>query len=198
MSQPLTVIKEWTPAVAALCAVVGATGYALSRQAQVAEGIQDMGSLATSLTQTASVVEGSVRTPKQLAELHEQRRDLKQRRQDSLKPALVVPQLSETARGAGLSVLGIAPVGNTRRSPTELEAGLPEYANYRVVVRGSYEQIADYMHGCQSQRIPVRVIGVNIEPLSERASSAGEGLRAEIVVEAFQPPVATPSVGGGA
>ncbi len=187
MSQAVTIIKEWAPAVAALCAVLGATGYAISRKAQVAEGIQDMGSLATSLSQTASAVEGSVRTPEQIAELNEQRRDLRQRRQDSLRPALVVPQLSEAARRTGLSILEIAPAGKTRRSPSELEEGLPQYPNYRVVVRGSYEQIADYMHGCQGHRIPVRVIGANIELLLEKDGSAGEGLRAEIVVEAFQP-----------
>jgi len=197
MSQALTVIKEWTPAVAALCAVLGATGYAISRKAHVAKGLQDMRIVAASLTQTASAVQCGVRTPEQIAELNEQRRDLRQRRQDSLRPAIVVPQLSEAARRAGLSVLEIAPAGNTRRSQAEIEDGMPQYPNYRVVVRGSYEQIADYMHGCQGQRIPVRVVAANIAPFLEKDGSAGDGLRAEIVVEAFQPPTKTPGVQGG-
>jgi len=197
MARTLTTLREWAPAAAALCAVVGATGYAISRQSRVAEGIQDMGSLANSLTQTASIVQGGVCPPEQITTLNEERKDLKQRRQDSLRPALVVPQLSGAARKAGLAVLEIEPVGNTRRSPTEIEEGLPKYPNYRVVVRGSYEQIATYMHGCEGQRIPVRVVGANISPFSERGGSGGDGLRAEIVVEAFQPTAPTRSVQGG-
>lgn len=198
MASSLRVIKEWAPAVAALCAVVGATGYAISRQTNVAEGIQNMGSLATSLTQTASVVQGGVRTPEQITELDKQRQDLSRRRQDSLRPALVVPQLSEAARKAGLSVLEIEPMGNTRRGPTKADEGIPQYPKYRVLAQGSYEQIAEYMHGCRDQRIPVRVIGASISPNLNQNGSSGEGLRAEIVVEAFQPPGAAPCVQGGA
>ncbi|MCG8406445.1 MAG: hypothetical protein MI923_14705 [Phycisphaerales bacterium] len=179
MPKLLTTLKDWSPAAAAFCVVILAAVYAFSRQAEVAAEIREMDHLALTLTDTATDARRGTLSPEEIKEIQLQREDLETRMEDSRKPGIVVPQLSEAARSTGLLVLEIHPV--KKRNRGQLRKGAPEYPHYEVLVQGSYQQIADYMQGCSKQRIPVRVIGFRIDRVEEAS-----GLSAEIKVEAFK------------
>lgn len=182
-------IKEWLPAIGSLCLVVAAVIYAVSRSATVSREIRSMDELAASLSDKATNVKAGVRTRDELEALHARRSDFESRLADSQKPGLVVSQLSEAARAASLQVLEIQPLtpSPAARSPATADSTVMPLLNYRVSVKGAYQEIAAYLRDCTAQRIPVRVIGLEMGALDEQGGSSGDALRAEITVEAFQP-----------
>ncbi|MBK8268355.1 MAG: hypothetical protein IPK83_08655 [Planctomycetes bacterium] len=176
-------IKEWIPAAAALSTVVVAVVFALSRTVEVSDSIRNMDELAVALDTKASDVRTHVKTQDEIAQISVRRIELEQRFSDSKKPGIVVSQLSEAARNAGLQVLEIQPMTAQVSAVTGKPGVFP---NYRVVLRGEYQQIASYLESCKSQRVPVRVIALEMKRYDEeREESSGDELRADIVVEAF-------------
>lgn len=184
MSKVLSTLKDWLPAGAAVGAVVFAVGYTFSRKAEIAQEIQAMRALASSLSETATTVERGVVSMEETSSIQARRTDLEQRLEDCEKPGLVVPQLSEAARASGLRVLEIEPARRPDgKKRADAEEPLP---SYRVSVRGAYAQIAEYLQGCARLRIPVRVIGLRVTPDDSPSARAAGTLKADITVEALR------------
>ncbi len=175
--------KSLLPAVGAICLVIAATVYALSRKAEVAEGIGEMRRLASTLNDSAQNAEREALSPDEIETLRSRHRELTERMRDSVKRGLVASQLSEAVREVGLSVLQIQPIASqSRQAPV---AGTVDYPQYRVSMRGSYQQIAEYMERCSRQRIPVRVVGFHLGPADDSTARRLGVLDAQITVEAF-------------
>lgn len=192
-------IKEWLPAIGSLCLVVAAVIYAVSRTAAVSREIRSMDELAATLSDKATNVKAGVRTREELEALHARRNDLEARLSDSQKPGLIVSQLSEAARTASLQVLEIQPLAPSpaARPAASADSRAMPLLNYRVSVKGAYQEIAAYLRECTAQRIPVRVIGLEMGALDEQGGAGGDALRADITVEAFQPSLAKPEAAQG-
>lgn len=175
--------KAWMPAVGAVCLVIAATVYALSRTAEVAEGIGEMRRLASTLNDSAQSAEREALSPDEVEALRARHRELTERMRDSVKRGLVASQLSEAVRAAGLSVLEIQPIASKTRPAAG--TGAVEHPHYLVSMRGSYQQIAEYMQRCARQRIPVRVVGFHLGPADDSTARRAGMLEARITVEAF-------------
>ncbi len=180
-------IREWLPAGGAMLTVIAAVIFAVLHTSEVSSEIRNMDELAAELSSRAARVQKGVRTSDEIDQITQDRKDLELRMIESGKPGLVVPQLSEAARAAGVQVLEIQPLALAANG--NASASLP---NYRVSLKGGYQQIAKYLNDCTRQRIPVRVIGFEILRYDENDPHAtGDELRADIVVEAFQSRAAT-------
>ncbi|HWL94701.1 MAG TPA: type 4a pilus biogenesis protein PilO [Phycisphaerae bacterium] len=183
MNNASAAVKQWAPALAAMATVIAAVVFAISSTSEVSQEISHMDELASTLSSTAGDVQRAVRSPQQIDELAAKRMDLQRRMTDSQKPGLVVTQLSEAARSAGLQVVEIQPLADT----VNPAASAVVYPNYRVSLKGGYQQIAKYLANCTQQRIPVRVTSLEMGRLDENSPATnGDELRADIVVEAFQ------------
>ncbi|MFO0972964.1 MAG: hypothetical protein U1A27_05945 [Phycisphaerae bacterium] len=112
---------------------------------------------------------------------HAELADLEQRVNELLSPAKVVANLSETCRKAGDVVLEVAPApmaNNQHPSAADVNR------RFKLVVSGTYRQVASLLDECSRQRLPARVIEFQIAPI---AAESGSGqLRAEIIVECFR------------
>ncbi|MFQ5412271.1 MAG: hypothetical protein ACE5EC_08225, partial [Phycisphaerae bacterium] len=64
-------------------------------------------------------------------------------------------------------------------------SGTRDFPHYRITMRGSYQQIAEYMRKCAWQRIPVRVVGFSLGPADDTSARRAGTLEARITVEAF-------------
>lgn len=181
-------IKDWLPAVAGVSVAIAATMFAVARASEVGANIRKSNSLAAALNATASGVAHGVIPPEEAAALQARQHDLVLRMKDSRKQ--IVPQISEAARNAGLSILEIAPKLSAARSGKTKD--LPDYPLYRVMVLGTYEKIAEFMQACRAQRIPVRVTAFRISQREDKNAADPESLKAEITVEAFRAPEASP------
>ncbi len=177
-------MTEWLPAAGAMCLVCVAVGYALMRRGEVAEGIRRMSELGATLTTTADAAVVGVRTPEEIEQLQARARDLQLRFEDSRRAGVVVSQLSEAARAAGLNLLAIEPMPS---APNAAAATKNLYPKYRVSVAGHYRDIASYLSGCTRQRIPARVVEFRIEPCAAGTIGAADELAAVVQVEAFCP-----------
>ena len=182
MQQMLRMIKDWLPAVAGVGVAVAATVFAVARASDVGDNIRQSNNLAAALSTTATGVEQGVMSREETTALEAQRQDLALRMRDSRKQ--IVPQISEAARTAGLSILEIAPKLAVSR-PGKPKV-LADYPPYRVMVLGTYQEIAEFMQKCRGQRIPVRVTAFRISQSEDKNSAAAELLKAEITVEAFR------------
>ncbi len=179
-------MKEWFPAAGATCLVCIAVAYALLRRGEVAEGIRRMSDLGATLTRTADAAVVGVRSPEEIERLLARVRDLESRFEDSRRAGVVVPQLSEAARAAGLNLLAIEPMAVGKAAPA---ATKDSYPRYRVSVAGDYRHIAAYLAGCTRQRIPARVVELRIERRPDPTGGPANQLTAEIQVEAFFPEI---------
>lgn len=181
-------IREWLPAGGAMLTVIAAVVFAVLHTSEVSSEIRNMDELAAELSSRADRVQKGVRTSDEIDHITQDRKDLELRMIESGKPGLVVPQLSEAARAAGVLVLEIQPLA----LPSNPNTGGASLPNYRVSLKGGYQQIAKYLNDCTRQRIPVRVVGFEITRYDESDPHAtGDELRADIVVEAFQSRAAT-------
>lgn len=179
-----THIREWAPALLSLATVLSTVVFALSRTAEVSDEIRNMDELAQALDERAEDALRTVRSPGEIVELESRHADFESRLADSSKPGVVVSQLSEAGRNAGLQVLEIQPISSSPSAERPVV-----YPQYRVSLRGEYQQIASYLEGCKSQRVPVRVVGFEVRRFEEeKPESHGDDLRADIVVESFQSP----------
>lgn len=179
-----THIREWIPAGMAVAAVLITAAYAVTKTLHAQEGIRRAGNLASALSNTATTAESTTLTAEQIAELKTRRDDLEERVREAGRAGCVVAQLTETARAEGLSIQEIQPLHSTGRNGAAQETFA--YPRYRIIVQGTYQQVAEYMDRCKSQRIPARVMEYRIARTASREASAGGQLTADIIVEAFQ------------
>lgn len=186
MTQTARHLREWLPAAVSIAAVLVAAGYAVTKTASAADEIREARELAWTLGSTADQVEKTAISPDQIEQLKARRKDLEHRMLEARKPGLIVPELTEAARTVGLDVREIQPARVT--GPGAGGQNRPEYPRYRIMVHGSYRQIAEYMELCEQQRIPARVKEFRVARRTGGESAGSEAaLTADIVVEAFQP-----------
>ena len=196
MSSVKAHIREWVPAAASICAVLLTAAYAVTKESSAAERIRDVGQLASTLTDAAQAAEKTARSAEEIAELKQKRTYVEQRMEDSRKPSCVVAELTETARKTGLAVREIQPFSSGGRG-TGQQDQRKEYPQYRIQVRGTYIQIAEYMDRCSGQRLPARVREFRVGRTAGHETADGPELTAELVVEVFQPPEADKPVNKG-
>ena len=182
MPNVLQTIKDWLPAAAGLVFLVAATMFTLGRASEVGDNLRRSNNLAAALNTTASGVEQGILSPDEVAALQARKHDLVLRMRDSRKQ--IVPQISEAARKAGLSILEIAP--NLAVSKGGKSSNSVDYPKYRVMVLGTYQKIAEFMQKCGKQRIPVRVTAFRISQPEHKSAVDPSLLKAEITVEAFR------------
>ena len=182
MTRMLRITRDWLPAVAGIGLAIAATVFTVARASEVGANIRQSNNLATALNATAEGVEQVIMSPEATAALRARRHDIVLRMRDSMKQ--IVPQISEAARNAGLTILEIAPKIATARQGESNDPN--DYPHYRVMVLGSYQKIAEFMQGCCEQRIPVRVTSFRISQTEDQNFVDPDLLKAEITVEAFR------------
>lgn len=170
--------------MAAVCTVIVAFVFAINRTFEVSDEIRNMTELSDVLAAKAGDVQRETRTPEELEQIARDRSDFESRIEDSNKPSVVVSQLSEAARHARLQVLEIQPLAAQKAGMGN--ASVNPRPSYRVLVRGGYQDISNYLQSCRTQRVPVRVIGFEMSRFAdERPDGSGDDLRADIVVEPY-------------
>ncbi len=196
MKQISKQLGDWLPAILSILAVVIAAGYAVTKTASAADEIREARELARTLGSTADQVAKSVITPNQIDQLKARRKDLEHRMMDARKPGLIVPELTDASRTIGLDIREIQPV--RVNGPTAGREAEPRNPRYRIMVNGSYMQIAEFMELCEQQRLPARVKEFRLARRSKDDSGNPEkALTADIVVEVFQSDDAMPQEEGG-
>lgn len=178
-------MKDWLPAALSVLMLICAFTYAVTKQTQAAEGIREAGKLGTTLTASAHNVESGTMTPHEIEELGVREADLNDRMRDSLRPAIVVSELSGAARKAGLLVLEIQPRRASQGGPGPQQSSA--YPQYQITLLGEYQKLASFMQMFRSNRIPVRVLTFRMTRQQDQAADIAKNLRAEIVVESFVP-----------
>ena len=186
MLQAFKHLKAWIPPLAGLCIVFVSAGYAWSLKTSAAQEINQLHELGTTLDSAVQSAQGVMLSPEDCRTLEKRESHLRQRIEDVRKPALVQAELMASARKAQLNVREIQPIAAAKTPGAEE----PSCANYRVSVTGSYQQIAEYLHLCRSQRLPVRVVGLRMGRAADSNGQLTDTLSADITVEAFEPPAA--------
>ncbi|GJQ26882.1 MAG: hypothetical protein HBSAPP02_19140 [Phycisphaerae bacterium] len=194
MKTSLQVIREWMvpgTAVAAMCVSAVCAVIAYSDAGSTLKQFHRVGVFLTDVA--ARAVAGTM-TPQQVKAMETESLDLEQRLQDLRKPGLFQAQLVDAAGAAKLRVREIRP------QPSQNEPGRPVTAPdavvapvYRILVEGSYREIAAFMDDVKRQRLPARVLGFRILAVVREDHSDAIGLPAEIDIEAYQPPAPAPS-----
>lgn len=194
MKTKLQSIREWLvpgTAVAALCVTAVCAVIAYS---DAGTSLKQFDRVGVFLSDVAARAVAGTMTPQQVKAMETESRDLEQRLQDLRKPGLFQAQLVDAAGAARLRVREIRPMpsqnGPVGPVTATDAAALPVY---RVLVEGSYRQIAAFMDDVKRQRLPARVLGFRILTVAREANSEATGLPAEIDIEAYQPPAPAPS-----
>lgn len=182
MTGPSSNIREWWPLAGALVALTIATGYAVSRSSQAAEGIQKANDLGASLSHAAAEVRDSTLAQDDVQRLSDQKRDLQQRLADTKQPSLIQAELVKSAKEAGLTLREIQPIRGSTAGKKESDS----LAQYRLTMQGTYPQMAEYLRCCTTQRLPARVVTLDLRPVRREGEESAR-LTADITVEAFQP-----------
>ncbi|MBN2562438.1 MAG: hypothetical protein JXQ75_16050 [Phycisphaerae bacterium] len=193
MSEGVGKIKDWLPLTIAVCAVILAACYAVTRKSRAAEGIHEMNDLGATLSDAAEFARKSTLSQADVEKLVSLKEELEHRMADCLEPSLVQAELMKSAAEAGLVLREIRPIRPQGKPAAQEEA--VDYPRYRVLVCGTYAQIATYMRLCTEQRLPARVLefqlrrsttegGLDAQPGHGLQSA---GLTADITVEAFRP-----------
>lgn len=186
MPQVFQHMKAWLPPLAGLCIVLVSAGYAWSLKTSTAQDIDQLRELGATLNSAVQDAQGTILSADECRQLEEREKNLRQRMEDVKEPALVQAELMASARKAQLNVREIQPIASAK-TPGMAEPSCP---NYRVSVVGSYQQIAEYLHLCGSQRLPTRVTGLRIGRVADNNGRLSDTLTADITVEAFEPPIA--------
>lgn len=179
-------VREWWPLVGATAALVIAVGYAVSRGSQAVEGIRRADDLAVSLSFAAEEARDSAVAQEDVQDLADHKRDLRQRLADAGQPSLVQAELVKSAKETGLTLREIQPIRTSAAGRRDSE-GLPRY---RLLMQGTYSQMAEYLYRCTTQRLPARVVTLELRPVRREGDEPAD-LAADIMVEAFQPPAGT-------
>lgn len=197
MTRPIgQVFRGWLPALFGVLAVLAASVYVVARQSAVREGITELRQLSDRLSEAAAIAQSTVLTSEKVALADARREELEQRIREAHMPGLIQAGLMDSAREANLNVREIQPAHAAQQRGDNGAAAFP---SYRVRVSGTYQQIADFMQICKTQRLPARVTAfhmtneTNQEGEAVLYSATREGtprqiLAAEITVEVFQLP----------
>jgi hypothetical protein len=185
MSKSMKQLKAWLPPIAGICAVFISAGYAWSIKTSTAKEIGQLHELGTTLDSAAQDVNSTMLSPEEVRKLEHIEADLRHRMADVRQPGLVQAELMASARDSQLDVREIQPIAPTGKIAG---AAAPACPHYRVSVAGGYQQIAEYMQKCKSQRLPVRVIGFRLGRPNDEKGRPTEKITADITVEVFQPP----------
>lgn len=186
MSQTFKQMRAWLPPLVGLCIVLVSAGYAWSLKTTAAQEIDQLQELGATLDSAVQSAQGIMLSPAECRQLEEREKNLRLRIEDVKKPGLVQAELMASARKAQLNVREIQPIAGAKTAG----AAVPSCPNYRVSVEGSYRQIAEYLHLCKNQRLPVRVTGLRMGRSADNNGQLSDTLTADITVEAFEPPVA--------
>lgn len=137
-----------------------------------------------SITQVAADLSDFCVSREKQSEAAHLRQDIADRLREIQSPATVVTRLSEACRKHGATVLEIAPM---IPPPTAQPRNpLTDGRRYRLVVRGTYRQIAGLLDACPRLRLPARVVEFNVSP--PEVANPGDQLNAVVVVESFLAP----------
>ncbi len=170
--------REWTGFAVALILVVGSFSFAIISSSQALGRLGEYKAHNDDLSTTVSQASRVVISADEADRIQKKIGALRDCFADAQKQGLIVSQLSEFARDRGLHVLEIQPTRPTGAAPAA-------YPLYRISVRGGFEQIAAYMDGFKSLRIPARAVGFGMWPATEGVAAARQALTADITVEAF-------------
>lgn len=170
--------REWAGFAVAIVLVVGSLGYAVSISSDALSSLGAYRSRTDDLSTNVNRVAQVVIAADEAERIDTQLTNLRDRFNDAKKQGRIVSQLSEFARDSSLKVLEIQPTRPTG-------AGAAPYPLYRVSVQGGYEQLASYLHGLKSLRVPARAVGFGMWPASDGNAVARGDLTADITVEAF-------------
>lgn len=177
--------RRWAFSAAAAITLVAAGVAALvwSRH-RLLESLAVLSATSEAVTQVATDLRDCCVSREKQAEIAALRKDIAERLRDIQSPATVVARLSEACRKHGATVLEIAPI---IPPPTALPRNpATDARRYKIVVRGSYRQIATLLDACPRLRLPARVIEFSVAPV-EGPNAAGQ-LNAMVVVESFLVP----------
>lgn len=188
-------LRDWLPAMLSVGCLGVTAWYATTKQGRAAEQIRRLAGLGADLSQASTRALGGVISPQAAQELQKQLDDLEQRMAESNKPGLVQAALMASARAAGLEVREVQPV-TAAKGPSPKGAGLV-FPAYRVLVEGSYSQIAEYLESTKRQRLPARAVAFRVAVVTNEKGQVVKQLSAEITMEAFAPPIPTAEAPGG-
>src|SRR5262249_50942515 len=149
--------------------------------ARVSREMDQLNTMSIQASQAAFEIHQQCPQPGDQPRVDKARKDLAARFADLQSPARVVAGLSEACRRQGTTVLEIAPIV-PRRDGSD-PAGAPR--RYRLLVQGTYREIAALLDGCSRQRLPARVIEFSISPVEGKTQQGL--LSAMIVMESFAP-----------
>lgn len=176
-----------TAAGSALLVVGGVAALVWARHRLLAS-IASLGATSESATQVAADLSDFCVSRQKQSDAARLHKDIDERLRDIQSPATVVSRLSEACRRNGATVLEIAPIVP---APTAQPRNpLTDGRRYRIVVRGSYRQIARLLDTCPRLRLPARVVELNVAPVE--GPNPGDQLNAVVVVESFVSPAARP------
>lgn len=175
-------------AILAIVLVVASAAALFWTRHRLIESIAALDSNSDSITQVADELRDFCVSREKQSEAAALRKDTDERLRDIQNPAAVVSRLSEACRKHGAIVLEISPIVPP---PTALPRNpAVEGKRYKIVVRGSYRQVATLLDACPRLRLPARVVEFNITP-AEGPNVANQ-LNAIVVVESFVAPVNKP------
>jgi hypothetical protein len=185
MSKATNKLRQWWPLVGAIVALVIATSHIVSRGHQAARGIQKAKEIGANLCDAAQTVRETTLTPQEVEALTAKQAELQARMTEAGQPSLIQAELVKSAKEVGLTLREIQPLkaGPTGKAGSEAKGSSPQY---RLLMQGSYPQIAEYLGRCATQRLPARVVGFDVRPLPP-AGEETTRLAADITVEAYQP-----------
>lgn len=177
-------VREWLPALLGGFCVVVAVLFLLVNQGKARQQIVELRQAGENLIEAAQNIEMAAVTPDESQRLKAAGDELDARITTAMKPGLIQAELMETARRAKLDVREIQPVQAGARPPGDPSRNYP---CYRVSVRGTYRQIAEYLELCKAQRVPARVKALQVSrdgPVGD--AKPADSLAATITVEVFQ------------
>jgi len=181
--------RRWfLTAAGSLALIVSAAAALVWARSQLLSSIARLSSTSESATQVAADLREFCVSREMQSDIARLRKDIDERLRDIQSPATVVARLSEACRKHGATVLEISPIV----PPPTAQARDPrtEGPRYRIVVRGSYRQIAMLLDACPRLRLPARVVEFSVTP--KEGPNPGDQLNAVVVVESFVSPATRP------
>jgi len=155
-------LRDWAPLSAVLCILVISTVYALSQVSRASGGIQEAGDLGERLDVAAREALSTVVSPNEARAIRERKQELETCIRECQQPALLVAELTESARAVGLQIQEIKPLGSPGIRPVSDDR--QPSPRHLIAIVGGYAQIAEYLELIETQRLQVRVTAVTVRP----------------------------------
>lgn len=183
MASPMSILRDWLPTGAAICAVVVSSGYAISRLSRASARIHEVQRMGDGLCTISQRAQADFVDPAAAKAAQKENEDLQNRMEEATRPALVQAALMAAAHQAGLTIEEVIPTVLAQGNPNGKSS--VKYPGYRVLVQGTYSQVANFMQLCRTQRVPMRTISFRITSNLDQKGRPTSGLKAEISVESF-------------